>query len=350
MNSRRLKINSNRLGKYDSHFLNKLADLLENGFTMHHALVFLLEQYDVLKEKDKKDCLDLVDQGASLSSILKRLGYKNAIIIQISFAEIHGEMLMNLRESASYLEHIQNTSKKLIKAVQYPLVLISIFIIMLVILNYTVIPQFNSLYSAMGTSSQGMVTILTHFLQLLPRLVFLGVILLIVFALIVSSIMMMKNVNKKCKILLSIPMVRFYFKAYQTYRFSREFGYFINNGLEVKEILDLFNHQTLNEYLKYSSALIEERLMQGETLSAAIEKVKMLDAKLSVFVSHGEQNSTVGNELILFSEYTLERMIMKIENATRKIQPVIFLILGLLIICLYLVIVLPIFQMMATIN
>src|SRR5699024_9308251 len=155
----------------------------------------------------------------------------------------------------------------------------------------------------------------------------------VIFAIAVMFIAAMKDVDRKAKILLFIPGIRFYFRNYQTYRFSREFGYFINNGLEVKEILDLFIHQTLNEYLRYSSGLID-----------------MLDGKLAVFVSHGEQNSSVGKELILFSEYTLERIIMKIEDVTRKIQPVIFLILGLLIICLYLVIVLPIFQMMATIN
>src|SRR5699024_8356752 len=120
-NLKRLRTGSNRLGKYDSHFLYKLADLLENGFTMHQALVFLLEQYDVLKDKDKEVCLALVEDGATLSRILKRLGFRNTIIIQISFAEIHGEMLMNLRESAFYLDHMRATSKKLLKAVQYPL-------------------------------------------------------------------------------------------------------------------------------------------------------------------------------------------------------------------------------------
>lgn len=349
-NLKRLRTGSNRLGKYDSHFLYKLADLLENGFTMHQALVFLLEQYDVLKDKDKKVCLALVEEGATLSRILKRLGFRNTIIIQISFAEIHGEMLMNLRESAFYLDHMRATSKKLLKAVQYPLVLVSIFIIMLIVLNYTVIPQFNSLYSAMGTSSDGVVTVLTSFLQLLPQLVLTSVSAAVIFAIAVMFIAAMKDVDRKAKILLFIPGIRFYFRNYQTYRFSREFGYFINNGLEVKEILDLFIHQTLNEYLRYSSGLIEEKLMEGHTLSEAIGQIDMLDGKLAVFVSHGEQNSSVGKELILFSEYTLERIIMKIEDVTRKIQPVIFLILGLLIICLYLVIVLPIFQMMATIN
>lgn len=317
---------------------------------MHNALVFLLEQYDALKVKDKEDCLSMVEEGASLSSILKRLGFKDTIIIQISFAEIHGEMLMNLRESAFYIDHMRNTSKKLIKAIQYPMVLISIFVTMLVVLNYTVIPQFNSLYSAMGTSSQGIVSVLTAILQLLPQVVLMVITAAVFFVAAVFGVMKMKNVDKKARMLLFIPFLRFYFRSYQTYSFAREFGYFINNGLEVKEILDLFIHQTLNEYLQYSSELIEEKLMEGATLSEAIGKINMLDTKLSVFVSHGEQNSSVGKELILFSEYTLENIVMKIENVTRKIQPVIFLILGLLIICLHLVIVLPIFQMMGAIN
>src|SRR5699024_6336751 len=237
-------------------------------------------------------CLALVEEGATLSRILKRLGFRNTIIIQISFAEIHGEMLMNLRESAFYLDHMRATSKKLLKAVQYPLVLVSIFIIMLIVLNYTVIPQFNSLYSAMGTSSDGVVTVLTSFLQLLPQLVLTSVSAAVIFAIAVMFIAAMKDVARKATIMLFIPGIRFYF---------------INNGLEVKEILDLFIHQTLNEYLRYSSGLIEEKLMEGHTLSEAIGQIDMLDGKLAVFVSHGEQNSSVGKELILFSEYTLER-------------------------------------------
>ncbi|WP_156823633.1 competence type IV pilus assembly protein ComGB [Salinicoccus albus] len=350
MNLKTLKRNSNKLGRYDAHFLMKLADLTESGFTMHNALIFLLEQYDVLKAKDKEDCLEMAGAGGSLSSILRRLGYKNSIIIQISFAEIHGELLTNLRQSALYLENMRETAKKLLKAIQYPLVLIGIFITMLVVLNYTVIPQFESLYGAMGTESDGFVTFLTQFLQRLPQLVFGFLLLMAVFILSVCLVMKMPDIRLRCRILLATPLIKYYFSGYQTYRFSREFGFFINNGLEVKEILDLFNHQTLNDYLSYTSSLIEQKLIQGENLSTAIKSIKMLDEKLSVFVSHGEQNSSVGKELILFSEYTLERLIMKIENVTKKIQPVIFLILGLLIICLYLVIVLPVFEMMSEIN
>ncbi|GAA3725125.1 competence type IV pilus assembly protein ComGB [Salinicoccus jeotgali] len=344
------RINSNKLGKYDAHFLIKLADLLETGFTMQQSLLFLLEQYDVLKPKDRLQMIEAVREGKSLGKLLKDMGYGNSVIIQIAFSEIHGKVLETLRESARYIEYVRNTRSKLLKALQYPLLLITIFVGLLLTLNFTVIPQFKSLYSAMGTQSQGIVALLIKALDALPIALLVCFITGVVACIAISAIFSIKDVALKSRIFTKIPLVNYFFTGYQTYRFSREFGYFLNNGLEVKEILDLFIHQEINGYLRYMSESIKDGLMNGESLSLVLGEVELLDAKLAVFVSHGEQNSSVGKELIMFSEYTLERLIMYVENITKKIQPVIFAILGVLIICLYLIIILPIFQMMSAIN
>lgn len=341
---------SNKLGKYDAHFLLKLADLLRNGFTMQEALNFLTEQYEVLKDKDKQSVQTLIDNGASLSAILKNLGFSKSIIMQVSFAEIHGEIITNLEQSGEYLNTRKITVQKLIKTLQYPLILVSIFIVMLILLNYTVIPQFNDLYSAMQADKTMLVNILTLVLNYLPYAA-LGVLLVAaVFGAFIIVILNIKNTALAVAMLLKIPVVKTYFKYYITYRFSREFGYFLNNGLEVKEIMLLFKTQTINRYLNMTAAKIEENLLSGVSLSDAIAQLDLLDNRLAVFVSHGEYNSNVGRELIIYSEYSLENIIIKIESLTKKIQPVIFLILGLLIVCLYLVIVLPIFNMMSNIQ
>lgn len=341
---------SNKLGKYDAHFLIKLAGLLQNGFTMRQALTFLTEQYDVIKQSDRKILLELIDEGTSLSAVLKYLGFSKSIIIQVSFAEIHGEIIMNLQQSGEYLNTRRRTVQQLVKTLQYPLVLVCIFIIMLVLLNYTVIPQFNELYSAMQADKTLLVSILTLTLNYLPYAALAALLAVFLFALMVLTIVNIKNTELAAKLLLKIPVVKTYFKYYVTYRFSREFGYFLNNGLEVKEIILLFKTQTINRYLSLLAQTIEQQLLYGISLGAAIEELDMLDRRLAVFVNHGEYNSNVGQELIIYSEYSLENIIIKIESLTKKIQPLIFLILGLLIVCLYLVIVLPIFNMMSSIQ
>ena len=341
---------SNKLGKYDAHFLIKLAGLLQNGFTMRQALTFLTEQYDVIKQSDRKILLELIDEGTSLSAVLKYLGFSKSIIMQVSFAEIHGEIIMNLQQSGEYLNTRRRTVQQLVKTLQYPLVLVCIFIIMLVLLNYTVIPQFNELYSTMQADKTLLVSILTLTLNYLPYAALAALLAVFLFALMVLTIVNIKNTELAAKLLLKIPVVKTYFKYYVTYRFSREFGYFLNNGLEVKEIILLFKTQTINRYLSLLAQTIEQQLLYGISLGAAIEELDMLDRRLAVFVNHGEYNSNVGQELIIYSEYSLENIIIKIESLTKKIQPLIFLILGLLIVCLYLVIVLPIFNMMSSIQ
>ncbi len=341
---------SNKLGKYDAHFLIKLAGLLQNGFTMKQALTFLTEQYDVIKQADRKKLLELINEGTSLSAVLKYLGFSKSIIMQVSFAEIHGEIIMNLEQSGEYLNTRRRTVQQLVKTLQYPLVLVCIFIIMLVLLNYTVIPQFNDLYSAMQADKTMLVNILTLTLNYLPYAALAALLAVFLFALMVLIIINLKNTELAAKLLLKVPVVKTYFKYYVTYRFSREFGYFLNNGLEVKEIILLFKTQTINRYLSLLAQTIEQQLLYGISLGDAIEELDMLDRRLAVFVNHGEYNSNVGQKLIIYSEYSLENIIIKIESLTKKIQPIIFLILGLLIVCLYLVIVLPIFNMMSTIQ
>lgn len=342
--------NSNKLGIYDSHFLLKLSTLMESGFTMYNALRFLLEQYDILNVNTKGEATRLIDNGEKLSDILKLLGFRKSIIIQVTFAEIHGEMINNLKESALYLENRRATFSKLIKSIQYPLLLVIIFIVMLIILNYTVIPQFQSLYTSIGTEAEGIVSILTVMLELLPEVVIGMILSFAAAAFLVILIIRFASVETQVKILLKVPLLKFYVIHYHTYRFSREFGYFINNGLEVKEIIALFKNQSLSAYLNYIAIRIEQKLNQGNSMSAAVKDIPILDEKLSIFISHGELNSEVGKELVIFSEYTLEKIIMRIENLTKRIQPIIFSILGVLIVCLYLVIMLPIFQMMSTLN
>src|SRR5699024_3802083 len=337
------------LGKYDAHFLIKLAGLLRNGFTMQQALTFLTEQYEVIKEPDRRKLLELINSGASLSAVLKYLGFSKSIIMQVSFAEIHGEIISNLEQSGEYLNTRRQTTQQLAKTLQYPLVLVAVFIIMLVLLNYTVIPQFNELYSAMQADKTILVSMLTLILNYLPYAAFSNLVTAVLILFVILLILNLKNTKLAAKLLLGRPVVKTYFKYYVTYRFSREFCYFLNNGLEVKEIILLFKTQTINRYLSLAAETIEEQLLFGTSLGKAIEELDMLDKRLAVFVNHGEYNSNVGQELIIYSEYSLENIIIKVESLTKKIQPVIFLILGLLIVCLYLVIVLPIFNMLSSI-
>ena len=341
--------NTNKLKKFDVHFLENLADLLDSGFTLKKSIEFLLEQYDVIDDKTRQACLEELENAGKISQILSLLKFERTVIMQVTFSEHHGEVSRVLRESAQFLFTKRVMIGSVIKAIQYPLILTIIFVGMLIILNFTVIPQFKTLYSTMGSDVSGLVLYLTLFIEQLPQIILWVVSIILIIVANLFFFTRVLTIEKKNKLLVSIPFLKGIYKKMQTYKLAREFGYFIQNGMEVKAIIELLKHQTVDQQMSYESKIIETGLLRGETLSESIKRLVMIDEKLSVFINHGEQNSSVGKELITFSEYILNRLLMDIEYVTKRIQPIIFVILGLLITCLYLVIVLPIFQMMSQI-
>lgn len=345
-----IKRSKNKLKQYDAEFLKKLAHLLNNGFTQKQALIFLVEQYEVLNIKDKTELLNLIDDGKNLEEILTYIGYSSAILAQIRFSAVHGDLINILESCYLYITKRRQTIQSLMKSLQYPIILISIFIVILIALNYTVIPQFNTLYEAMGTHKSNLMTILTFMLNVLPKIVLVIISIALIFLTYISLIMRSTNMEFKQSHLLKLPIISTYYKYNVTYKFSRELGLMLSNGIESKEIVNILKNQNLDNELKFLGQTIEKLLLSGFSMSEAVKRIPLIDQRIIPFIQHGEYNSNVGKELSLYSEYVLEGIIFKLEKLTRRIQPIIFVILGLLVICLYLVIVLPVFQMMSDLN
>lgn len=345
-----IKRSKNKLKQYDAEFLKKLAHLLNNGFTQKQALIFLVEQYEVLNIKDKTELLELIEDGKNLEEILTYIGYSPAILAQIRFSAVHGDLINILESCYSYITKRRQTIQSLMKSLQYPIILISIFIVILIALNYTVIPQFNTLYEAMGTHKSNLMTILTFMLNVLPKIVLVIISIAMIFLMYISIILRSNNIELKQSHLLKLPIISTYYKYNVTYKFSRELGLMLSNGIESKEIVNILKNQNLDNELKFLGQTIEKLLLSGFSMSEAVKQIPLIDQRIIPFIQHGEYNSNVGKELSLYSEYVLEGIIFKLEKLTKRIQPIIFVILGLLVICLYLVIVLPVFQMMSDLN
>ncbi|CAM3412207.1 competence type IV pilus assembly protein ComGB [Nosocomiicoccus ampullae] len=345
-----INIPTNKLKNYDADFLKKLAHLLDNGFTQKDALTFLVEQYEVLNKKDKEALTNLIETGSDLQTVLMYLGYHSSIIAQIRFSHVHGDVIKILEECHAYISKKRSTIKNLVKALQYPLILITLFIVILIALNYTVIPQFNILYESVGTNKSRMMNLLTGLLNFLPKFVLIIFIVSILFTIYLSMLLTSKNIKFKKSSMLRIPIINTYYKYFVTYKFSRELGFMFSNGIDSKEIINILKNQELDLELQFLGSEIERLLLAGESMSDAVKEIQLLDHRIIPFIKHGEYNSNVGKELILYSEYVLEGIIFKLEKLTRRIQPIIFIILGFLVICLYLVIVLPVFQMMSDLN
>lgn len=324
-------------------FIKRLYELINHGYSLEDSLEFVLLQYNaddniITFVKNK------LSIGEKLSDILKYLNYPEIVISKMRFAENYGRISPMLLEIENYLTIKKNQKEKIITTIRYPLFLTTTLITLVLMFNYMVIPQFQNIYTSSNLPLDKDVAIFINILYYLPKILTFTIVITII---LLTSLFVMYKYKKHIflKIVLKIPLLNSYFKYYFSYQYSLELSLFLKSGFPIKIALEEIIEKNYDYFLTYFSKIIIEKLIEGYSFEDAIKEINYFDKTMYKFIIHGRKNSMLDKELKLFSDMMLDSFIKLIDKRLKKIQPILFFILALIIIGLYLIILLPIFNM-----
>lgn len=330
------------------YFIKRLYELIDHGYMLEDSLEFLLIQYEVADDEIKK-IKEKLSNGSKLSDILGYLGYSQLIVSKIKFAEDYGRIEDMLVEVETYLKIKKIQQEKVIKTLRYPLFLTLTLICLIMVFNALVIPQFENIYTSSNIKMDLQTIILIKSLYYIPKII--SIIFLLILICIGYTFYTIKyKPNLFLKSLLYIPKVRNYSKLYFSYRFSMELSLFLMSGFSLKTALEVMVEEDYDYYLTLFSKDILNELDQGIGFEDAIGKIKYFDKSMRKFVSHGKNNGLIDKELKLFSELILDTFLTSLDKNLKKLQPILFGILAVVIVGLYMVILLPIFNMASSLK
>ena len=330
------------------YFIKRLYELIDHGYMLEDSLEFLLIQYEVADDEIKK-IKEKLSNGSKLSDILGYLGYSQLIVSKIKFAEDYGRIEDMLLEVETYLKIKKIQQEKVIKTLRYPLFLTLTLICLIMVFNALVIPQFENIYTSSNIKMDLQTIILIKSLYYIPKII--SIIFLLILICIGYTFYTIKyKPNLFLKSLLYIPKVRNYSKLYFSYRFSMELSLFLMSGFSLKTALEVMVEEDYDYYLTLFSKDILNELDQGIGFEDAIGKIKYFDKSMRKFVSHGKNNGLIDKELKLFSELMLDTFLTSSDKNLKKLQPILFGILAVVIVGLYMVILLPIFNMASSLR
>ena len=330
------------------YFIKRLYELIDHGYMLEDSLEFLLIQYEVADDEIKK-IKEKLSNGSKLSDILGYLGYSQLIVSKIKFAEDYGRIEDMLVEVETYLKIKKIQQEKVIKTLRYPLFLTLSLICLIMVFNALVIPQFENIYTSSNIKMDLQTIILIKSLYYIPKII--SIIFLLILICIGYTFYTIKyKPNLFLKSLLYIPKVRNYSKLYFSYRFSMELSLFLMSGFSLKTALEVMVEEDYDYYLTLFSKDILNELDQGIGFEDAIGKIKYFDKSMRKFVSHGKNNGFIDKELKLFSELMLDTFLTSLDKNLKKLQPILFGILAVVIVGLYMVILLPIFNMASSLR
>ena len=315
---------------------------------LEDSIEFLLFQYDVSLEKIDRLKLEL-SHGKKLSDLLRYLGYSTFVTSKMKFAEDYGSIEDMLLEIENYLRIKKEQKERVIKTLRYPLILTIALITLIMVFNLLVIPQFENIYTSSSIKMDIQTILLIKIIYLTPKIISIIVILSII---VLVYMIYIKKYRKNIFLntLMYIPKIRVYARLYYSYKFTLELSLFLMSGFSLKTALEVIIEENYDYYLTYFSKKIMRDLDKGLSFEEAIASIKFFDKSVEKFVIHGINNGLIDRELKLFSELMLDTFLTSLDKMLRKFQPVLFAILAFVIIGLYMVILMPIFNMASSLK
>ncbi|RDU35200.1 type II secretion system F family protein [Neobacillus piezotolerans] len=332
--------------KEQAEFLKKAGELLQRGYHMSEAIESLSFQLHGTRKQDLVDCMALLKTGVPFHKALEEMGFNKELSGYVFFAEKHGNVAEAVLEGSNALLNRDRDARKLMKLMYYPLLLLAFTSILLFFVQNSLLPRFSLLFDSMGLEENLFTFIVSAFGQALP--IVMGGAAAAIFAGFILQQFWFKSLPPLAqrKLLIRVPFAGNLLRILHTHYFSIQLCYLLSGGLSVFEALSFFVENKEQEFYSDTASLIKEQLAGGERLETILASLPFFEREFPWVVRHGQENGRLGEELRLYSKNCLAKLEGKVEKITRAIQPVMFLVIALLVVCIYMAILLPMFHML----
>ncbi|MEE8126792.1 MAG: type II secretion system F family protein [Nitrospirales bacterium] len=335
-------------------FTHQLATLIRAG-------VPLLECLDILSSEAENPTLkqiidrirEAVERGTLLAQAMSVYPdlFHEFYRSMVEVGETTGRLDESLAQLAIYLEKQAQLRSKILSALAYPGLLVTVAITVLVFLLIWVVPLFSGLFQDMGESLPWLTqmviqvadSIRTHWLVVAGILG--GTVL---------GVKWMLNDGSGRKVIdgliLRIPFLGSVFRKAAIVRFARTLGFLIRRGVSLLPAMDVagtvMGNRVLAKSLKNSAAEVQDGKPLSETLRTSGEFPPLVTQMIKVGESTGSLDDMLDKVADLF-EQEVDR---SVATFTSVLEPLVILVVGsgiaLVVVAMYL----PIFSIGSVIG
>lgn len=330
--------------KQQSYFLQTIAELLEQGFSLNQALHFiqlLLPRYQVLIQS----MVTQLEQGKPFEKALQQVGFPLFVVAQLFYAQRQGRFVASLHDNARHLHKIQRYKQQVVQKLSYPL-LMSVFLIVLLFgMRSFMLPHILSFLTPDVYESPGFVRMLVLFFTYLPQ-GFMSVVAISLLMIGVTEryLMRLKYIERYQR-LRHIPFIKKWTKLWCTYKVSKELGYFFTAGYSIQQLLEVLIQYPVDPFLAEIAQLFKKGLSQGEALGTIIERSGLFTQEFKIVLYQGELTSQMAQKSLLYADKLLTDLMEDVQRKLSWIQPILFALIALFVMAMYLMMLLPMLTM-----
>ncbi len=330
-------------------------------YTMLNAGVTIVSCLDILrKQAERKKLRQVLDNiyedvltGSSFSYSVKKHEdvFPSLLVNMIEAGEASGNLDDIMNRMAIHYEKEYKMNNKVKGAMAYPVILAGLSTIVVIFLLTFIMPTFTGMFEDSGVSLPIPTRILLAISDILTGYWYGFVI--VIGLVIYGFIKYIKTAEGKMRIdliKLKIPIVKGTVTKIITSRFSRTLSTLMMSGVPLIQSLDIVSRVVGNKVVEQGILDAKEEVRKGTSLSVPLQRIDAFPLMLTQMVEIGEESGSLDDILEKTANFYDEEVEVSIQRLTTMLEPIMIVVMAVVIGFIVISMVLPMFDMMNTIE
>lgn len=341
-------------GKDLSVFSRQFATMIAAGLPLVQCLQTLGIQaerkgFQTIIQKVASD----VESGSTLSEALGRHShvFNELYVNLVNVGETGGVLDAMLARLSTYLEKAQALRHRVQMAIVYPILVITVAILVVTFLMIFVIPIFSGFFAKAGVPlplPTRVVIAISNAVRGFWYLFLLGAAGLgFLFRLWYRTESGRTAVDR---FLLKAPIFGPLVRKIAVARFTRTLSALLSGGVPIIDALRITAKTAGNRIVENAVMEARERVTAGQTLGERLRESKVFPPMVVQMVMVGEQTGALDNMLAKVADYYEDEVDVAVAGLTALLEPILIVFLGIVIGGIVIAIYLPIFQVVTLIK
>jgi type IV pilus assembly protein PilC len=315
----------------------------------------IVQSFDILLERQKNqrfreilaDVREKLTSGVALSDAFASYGNLFPPIYSTSLraGERSGDLEGVIKRFLRYQKMIVNLRKKVVGALVYPVILMSLSGTMIFIMMTYVIPKFSEFFEGFGQELPWFTLLMINIANFMRHnvLVMLGVA-------IVGGFLLRRWATTSGRLIwdrvkLRIPLVGGVLHRFAIMQFTQSLGTLLAGGTPMVPAIEIASQSVTNALVSTKISSIVQNVREGEPLWRSLDNTKVVSDLAVEMIKVGESTGALTEMLANVSEFYDEEIEARLARLVSAIEPIILVFMGLVIAVLLYAFYLPLFRL-----
>ena len=331
--------------------------------TLQDAGLPILRSLQILEQQQKPGLLkaiiggvaDEVEGGGTLSDAMANYpkAFDKLYVNMINAGEAGGVLDIILSRLADFMEKAAKLKKKVIGAMIYPAVVITIAVGIVSMIMIFVIPKFEQIFKDFKTELPGITKVLLAVSRWFANDYGWAYVLFSPIAMVL--IIKLIRISEGGKyfvdaVKLKIPILGSILAKTSIARFTRTLGTLISAGVPILDALNITKETCGNEVYSRALAKVHDAIREGESMADPLRATKTCDAIVINMIDVGEETGDLDKMLIKIADNYDSDVDVLVGSLISILEPVMVVVLGLIVGFIVIALFAPMISLIQTVS